>query len=107
MDPQRRINALRAQIDGPHDGALLRYSLGAALLDAGDIPSAIAELRAALKRDGNYSAAWKVLGKALLAAGDPHAAENAWRHGITVAEARGDVQAAKEMRVFARRAATR
>lgn len=98
-----RIENLRAQLGGPRDGALLRYSLGSALLDAGDPANAVAPLRQALIFDPNYSAAWKLLGKALLAAGDARAAAEAWRQGIAVASARGDVQAAKEMRVFLRR----
>jgi len=102
-DVKRRIEALRAQLGGPRDGALLRYSLGAALLEAGDPTEAIEHLRAALEFDVNYSAAWKLLGRACLHAGDAQAAADAWRRGIAAAEARGDTQAAKEMRVFLKR----
>lgn len=98
-----RIDALRAQLDGPRDGALLRYSLGAALLDAGDARDAIAQLRTALGFDPEYSAAWKLLGKAQQAAGNLHKAAEAWRRGIATAQSRGDVQAAKEMQVFLKR----
>lgn len=98
-----RITRLRAQLDGPRDGALLRFSLGAALLESGGLSEAAMQLRAALEFDGSYSAAWKLLGKALLAANDTHAARAAWQQGISVAHARGDVQAAKEMRVFVKR----
>ena len=99
----KRIDVLRAQLNGPRDGALLRYSLGTALLDAGDAVEAIAHLRAAIDFDARYSAAWKQLGHACQRAGDAQAAADAWRRGITAAEARGDVQAAKEMRVFLKR----
>ena len=98
-----RIEALQAQLGGPRDGALLRYSLGAALLEAGEAAEAVAQLRTALDFDANYSAAWKLLGKACLRTGDATGAAEAWRHGLAVAEARGDVQAAKEMRVFLKR----
>ena len=98
-----RIRALRAQLDGPRDGALLRHALGAALLESGDAAGAIESLRAALVFDDTGSVAWKLLGKAYLAAGNADAAAAAWRHGIAAADARGDVQAAKEMRVFLRR----
>lgn len=101
----KRIEALRAQINGPRDGALLRYSLGTALLEAGDAAEAAVQLRAALDFDQDYSAAWKLLGKALAAAGDARAAAEAWQRGIAVAGARGDVQAAREMRVFLKRLA--
>lgn len=99
----KRIDSLRTQLNGPRDGALLRYSLGTALLDAGDASEAITQLRAALDFDANYSAAWKQLGQACLRSGDPRAAAEGWRRGIAAAETRGDVQAAKEMRVFLKR----
>ncbi len=99
----RRIEALRAQLASPRDGALLRHSLGSALLDAGDAAEAVIQLREALTFDPRYSAAWKLLGKAHLAMGDTRAAAEAWREGIGVAEQRGDVQASKEMRVFLKR----
>ncbi len=90
-------------IGGPRDGALLRFSIGNEYLKADDPKGAVEHLREAVTRDPNYSAAWKLLGKALAAAGDNPAALDAYRQGITAAEARGDVQAAKEMTVFARR----
>lgn len=99
----KRIEVLRAQLGGPRDGALLRFSLGAALLEAGNAAEAIAQLRSALEFDTDYSAAWKLLGKACLQTGDAHAAADAWQRGIATAEARGDVQAAKEMRIFLKR----
>jgi Tfp pilus assembly protein PilF len=98
-----RIDALRAQLGGPRDGALLRYSLGTALLEAGDAQGAVAQLLAALEFDSGYSAAWKSLGKAQQTAGNPREAGETWHRGISVAEARGDMQAAKEMRVFLKR----
>lgn len=103
-DGKRRIELLRAQLGGPRDGALLRYSLSAALLEAGDTNESIVQLRAALGFDAEYSAAWKLLGRACLQSGDAPAAAAAWQRGIEVADARGNVQAAKEMRVFLKRA---
>jgi predicted Zn-dependent protease len=97
------IANLRTQLGGPRDGAMLRYSLGNALLEAGDPADAVLQLREALPFDPEYSAAWKALGKAQLAAGDTTAAAEAWREGIGVADRRGDVQAAKEMAVFLKR----
>lgn len=98
-----RIQVLRAQCDGPRDGALLRFSLGMALLDAGDAAAARTEFERATRFDPTYSAAWKLLGKACLEASDTAAAGDAWRRGIAAAEARGDEQARKEMTVFLRR----
>ena len=97
------IDNLRQQRDGPRDGALLRFSLGNALLGENDAAAAIVELERALVFDPAYSAAWKLLGKACLEAGQPDAAADAWRRGIAAATRRGDKQAEKEMTVFLRR----
>ena len=97
------IAGLRAQCGGPRDGALLRFSLGNALLELGDHAAAADEFRRAVEFDPNYSAAWKLLGKACLAADDASGAAEAWRQGIAVAQKRGDKQAEKEMTVFLRR----
>lgn len=97
------IDNLRRQCDGPRDGALLRFSLGNALLGEGEAAAAIMELERALIFDPAYSAAWKLLGKACLDASQPEAAAEAWRHGIAAANRRGDKQAEKEMAVFLRR----
>jgi predicted Zn-dependent protease len=97
------IANLRAQRNGPRDGALLRFSLGNALLGAGDAAGAAEELRQTVVFDPSYSAAWKLLGKACLALDDKPGAAEAWRQGIAVAQSRGDKQAEKEMTVFLRR----
>lgn len=97
------IANLRAQCGGPRDGALLRFSLGNALLGAGDATGAAIELKQAVVFDPVYSAAWKLLGKASLALDDKAGAAEAWRQGIAVAQARGDKQAEKEMTVFLKR----
>lgn len=94
---------LRRQCDGPRDGALLRFSLGNALLGEGDAAAAIIQLERSLTFDPAYSAAWKLLGRACLDVGRPEAAADAWRRGITAASHRGDKQAEKEMTVFLRR----
>jgi predicted Zn-dependent protease len=88
------------------DSALLRFSLGNAYLQSEDQDShlrAITHLREAVKHDSDYSAAWKLLGKAYIAVGDVTNAADAYREGIRAAEAKGDKQAAKEMAVFLKR----
>lgn len=103
MNTLNLIASLRKQCDGPRDGALLRFSLGNALLCENELASAIGEFQRALTFDPLYSAAWKLLGKALLASGDAAAAAQAWQDGIAAAAQRGDKQAEKEMGVFLRR----
>ncbi len=97
------IANLEKLLDGPRDGALLRYSLGSEYLKAGQAAMAVKCFREAIARDGNFSAAWKLLGKALTETGEIRAALEAYAQGIRVAEARGDLQAAKEMSVFSKR----
>ena len=85
------------------DGALLRFSLGNEHLKAGNAADAATHLRHAVTFDPGYTAAWKLLGRALVDAGRPQDALDAYREGIAVAERKGDKQAGKEMAVFARR----
>jgi Tfp pilus assembly protein PilF len=100
MDPVERFEALLAS---GKDNALLRFSLGMEHLKAGDAPRAAAHLRKAVEHDAGYSAAWKLLGKALAESGDRDGAMMAYRNGIEAAGRKGDKQAAKEMTVFLRR----
>jgi Tfp pilus assembly protein PilF len=97
------VERLRAQIGGVRDGALLRFSIGNAHLGDGSYAEASTAFREALGFDPAYSAAWKLLGKALLAMDDEAGAAEAWRQGIATATGRGDIQAAKEMNVFLNR----
>jgi predicted Zn-dependent protease len=97
------IDNLRKLLGGPRDNALLRFSLGGECLKLGDAAGAVDFLRTATEMDPSYSAAWKLLGKALEQAGAPTEALDAYAHGIAAAEAKGDKQAAREMAVFARR----
>jgi predicted Zn-dependent protease len=103
MNPNLIAN-LEKLLDGPRDGAMLRFSLGNAWLTA-DAAKAASYFRDAVTRDPDYSAAWKGLGKALATSGDTAAALAAYEEGLRVAQARGDLQAAREMQVFARRLA--
>lgn len=98
------IAALQRLLERGRDTPLLRFSLGKALLDAGDPVQAVAHLHHCVAQDPHYSAGWKLLGKACLATGDAGAAALAWQQGIAVAERNGDKQAGKEMGVFLRRA---
>jgi len=72
-------------------------------LNAKDAARAEQHLRRAVELDPAYSAAWKLLGRALEQQERADAAMDAYRHGIEAAEKRGDKQAAKEMSVFLRR----
>jgi len=97
------IDNLLKMFNQGQDNVLLRFSLGNEFFKAENLPEAERHLRAALQHDPKYSAAWKVLGKVLTAAGRHAEAVEVFDKGILVAEERGDIQAAKEMRVFQKR----
>jgi len=97
------IAGLEKLLGTPRDGALLRYSLGNEYLKLGDAAKAAGFLRDAVEKDPGYSAAWKLLGKALADSGKAAEALDAYRSGIEAARRKGDKQAEKEMTVFARR----
>lgn len=94
---------LEAMLAAGQDNAMLRYTLGSAYLKDGDLDAAIAHLEAAVKFDPGYSAAWRNYAKALSESGAVASAIQAYETGIEVAERKGDMQAAKEMRVFLKR----
>ena len=85
------------------DNATMRFALGSEYLKAGVLDKAVGHLSVAVNLDPDYSAAWKLLGKAQTEAGLPAAAIDTYRRGIEVAAARGDQQAVREMRVFLKR----
>ena len=97
------IERLEQMLATGKDNALLRFSLGSEYLKLGQPETAAAHLQQAVIHDPGYSAAWKLLGKALHDAKHLPEALAAYRSGIEVAEKKGDKQAAKEMTVFAKR----
>jgi Tfp pilus assembly protein PilF len=103
MESHAVISNLEILLSQGKESALLRFSLGSEYLKLGVTWVAVFHLKRALELDPDYSAAWKVLGMALSDAGILHGALDTYRHGVEVAERRGDQQAAKEMTVFARR----
>jgi tetratricopeptide (TPR) repeat protein len=97
------IENLEKMLAAGRDGAMLRFGLGNAYLGAQQPEKAAEHLRQAVALDPGYSAAWKLLGKALAESGRLPEAREAYRQGIAAAEKKGDIQAAKEMKVFAKR----
>jgi len=98
------LDNLLGMLERGQDSALLRYSLGGEYLKAEDFAAAAEHLARALDLDPDYSAAWKLHGKALSGLGRYAEAVTAFERGIETAERKGDLQAAKEMRVFRARA---
>ncbi|OEZ82328.1 hypothetical protein JAB8_47870 [Janthinobacterium sp. HH106] len=85
------------------DSALLRFGLGDACLKDNDAEQAVIHLAQATQQQTSYSAAWKLLGKALLQLDRLDEAQAAWTTGVTVAQQQGDLQAVKEMTVLLKR----
>lgn len=67
------VAALQAMLAKGIDNSLLRFGLGKGCLDAGDAAQAAQHLQRCVAMDPAYSAAWKLLGRALLESGDQHA----------------------------------
>jgi predicted Zn-dependent protease len=103
MPPASALENFERMLAAGKDGALLRFSLGNEYLKAGDAARAAEHLARAVVLDPEFTAAWKLYGKALATADRKDEALAAYRAGIEVAGKRGDKQAEKEMRVFARR----
>lgn len=97
------INILKTMLEQGQDNLILRFGLGQALLKQGEAVSAIEHLSRALEFDPEYSAAYKLLGKAYAANEQHSQAIEAFQQGIEIAERKGDIQAAKEMKVFLKR----
>lgn len=97
------IENFEAMLARGQDSAMLRFTLGNAYFSAERTAEAIEHLTEAVRLDPEYSAAWKLLGKALTKAGERDRARESYEKGIAVAESRGDLQAAREMRVFLKR----
>ena len=69
-------------------------------IDKHDDDSAVSH---AVEHDKEYSAAWKLYGKALVGASRNEQAIDIYQQGIDIAENKGDIQAAKEMKIFLKR----
>ncbi|MCW9046452.1 MAG: tetratricopeptide repeat protein [Gammaproteobacteria bacterium] len=97
------IESLKAMLDNGQDSLILRFGLGQAFLKQKDYSAAIEHLLKALEFDNQYSAAFKLLGKAYTLSDQNQLAIATYENGISIAENKGDIQAAKEMQVFLKR----
>jgi uncharacterized protein HemY len=95
--------ALEKLLTRGQDSALLRYTLGTLCIKEGLLEKAVEHLERALDQDSNHSATWKSYAKTLAELERKEEAVDAYQKGIRVADSNGDIQAAKEMRVFLKR----
>jgi len=97
------LENLENMLAAGEDSSLLRFGLGQAYLNLKNFDQAILHLKKCLEFDANYSAAWKLLGKAHTAQNQIEQALVAYEQGIRVAEQQGDMQTAREIQVFRKR----
>ena len=98
-----RIRQFQELITLEPDDTVLRFGLGELYIEAGDFAGAAEQFTEIVRLDPRYSAAYRYLGQAFTALERPQNAAEVFQRGIAVAEARGDLQTAKEMGVFLRR----
>ena len=96
-------NALENILNAGNDNAMLRYTLGLVCFKEKDFTAAEEHLKMALEHDGRHSASWKLYGKTLSELERYEDAEVTFEKGIENAMSQGDIQAAKEMKVFLKR----
>ena len=97
------LKALEKMLEQDSDNPMLHYTIGALLLKEGSPEQAGDHLQKAVALNPKHSASWKLYGKALTKLDRLEQAAEAYKKGITVAESLGDIQAAKEMKVFVKR----
>lgn len=88
---------------GGTDNPSLRFALGTEYAKLEKMLLAIEHLSSAVAQDPEFSAAWKLLGKAQVKVGLAEEAIDSYRKGIRAATKHGDIQAAREMKIFLKR----
>ena len=97
------IDKLEALLAQGQDSSMLRFTLAGHYFKGGMLDKALVHAQVAVELDADYSAAWRLLGQIQVAAGQQEEAARTFERGIAIAERRGDMQAAREMRVFRKR----
>jgi predicted Zn-dependent protease len=93
-----RVDALRALLEKRPDDPRLRFGLAVEYLNAGALDEGIAELQGYLASHEDEGNAWGRLAEALIDAGRPGEAREAWERGIEAAELHGHPTMADEFR---------
>jgi predicted Zn-dependent protease len=102
MDTERLAQFQELVALDPHD-TVVRFGLGDLYLQARAFAQAAEQFAEIIRLAPHYSAAYRSLGQAYAALGRRAEAAETFQRGIAIAEARGDLQTVKEMRVFLRR----
>ena len=91
---------LEKMLAGGRDDAMLRFGLGSAYFNQADYERAVMHLKHCLVQDENYSAAYKLLGKAYYKLGEMENAKAVFEKGLPIARGQRDKQTEKEINVF-------
>jgi Tfp pilus assembly protein PilF len=98
-----RIEGLLEIVEDDPTDHTARFMLATELAKAGEHAQAVPHFEAVIVSDGDYTAAYRGLGRAMIALGDTDGAREVFTRGLAVAERTGDYQSGKEMEVFLRR----
>ena len=91
---------LEKMLDQGQDNAMLRFGLGSAYFNDKAFAEAVPHLRACLTQDATYTAAYKLLGKALFKLGESAEAKAVFAKGLPIAREKGDKQTEREILAF-------
>ncbi len=101
---ETRAAKLRELIERDPDDATTWFTLGRTLLDLARFDEAVDAFGHCLARNPRYTAAHRDLGRALLEAGDAKESARVLTSGLDLARETGDLQTAREMETFLKRA---
>jgi Fe-S cluster biosynthesis and repair protein YggX len=87
---QERIGQFRKMAQDDPDNELGHFSLGKALLEAGESVEAAGSFQRTVELNQQFSKAYQLLGQALVQAGNKAEAARYLKEGFTVADERGD-----------------
>jgi Fe-S cluster biosynthesis and repair protein YggX len=91
------IDRMRAQAEADPKDEIAHFSLGRALLEAGDAADAAKSLQRVIALNPNISKAYQLLGQAQLKTGHRDYAIQTLTEGVNVAQRRGDLMPKNEM----------
>ena len=85
------------------DDPMVYFGLGQEYMKGGVYIKAVEAFGNAVRCNPNYSAAYRFLGECFEKAQQPQQAKEVYEKGIPIAQAQGDLEAAKAMTAFLRR----
>lgn len=94
---ERKLGIFNQVLEIDPEDEVANFGMGSILLDLEDYKVAIGHLRTVVANNTEYSAAYDLLGRALIAAGQKEEAGSVLIKGIEVASARGDLMPLKSM----------